>query len=140
VVTTRTLKIESEKKRQRVVIPLAEIVRLDKRREFSRKAPVLGALGSLAIYFAFALYPPARGAFDSLLNPLSSISVGTLGLMYWLTVFLPLGLSLVFAVFTAVNGYSILFGEGAREFLPSEFAKALRIADEFTPHALFPLD
>ncbi|HEV2226436.1 MAG TPA: glycosyltransferase family 4 protein, partial [Nitrososphaerales archaeon] len=47
VVTTRTLKIESEKKRQRVVIPLAEIVRLDKRREFSRKAPVLGALGSL---------------------------------------------------------------------------------------------
>ncbi len=140
VVTTRTLKIESEKKRQQVAIPLAEIVRLDKRREFSWKTPVLGALGSLALYFAFVLDSPAKVAFDSLLNPLSSFPLGISGVLFWLTVFLPLGLSMVFTGITAVKGYTILFGDGIRQFLPAEFAKALRIADEFTSHALFPAD
>ncbi|HEY6282311.1 MAG TPA: glycosyltransferase family 4 protein [Nitrososphaerales archaeon] len=140
VVTTRTLKIESGKKRQQVAIPFSEITRLEKRREFSWKIPTLGGLGSLAIYSAFVLDPSKRGAFDSFLAPLSSISPGILGGMFWLTVFLPLGLSLVVAALTTVKGYSIMFGDGLREFLPAEFAKALRIADEFTPHALFPPD
>jgi hypothetical protein len=57
--------------------------------------------------------------------------------MFWLAVFIPLGLSLVVTLGTAVKGYSILFGDGIREFLPGEFAKALRIADELTPRGLF---
>lgn len=140
VVTTKTLKIESEKKGQRVAIPLAEIIRLDKRREFSWKVPTLGGLGSLSLFSAFVLDPSKKGAFESLLTPLSSVSPGILGGMFWLTVFLPLGLSLVVTAMTAVKGYSILFGDGIKEFLPAEFAKALRIADEFTSHALFPSD
>jgi D-inositol-3-phosphate glycosyltransferase len=140
VVTTRTLNIESEKKGQRVAIPLAEIVRLENRREFSWKTPVLGALGSLAVYLAFFLDPLTKFAFDSLLNPLSSVSPGFSGVLFWLAVLLPLGSSLVVTAITAVKGYSILFGDGIREFLPAEFAKALRIADEFTSHALFPTD
>jgi hypothetical protein len=140
VVTTSTLNIESDKKGQRVVIPLEEIVRLDKRREFSWRTPVLGALASLAVYLALVLYPPAMVAFDSLLNPLSSVSPWISAVLLWLTVFLPLGLSLIVTVATPVKGYSILFGESNRAFLPAEFAKALRIADELTPHSLFPAD
>jgi D-inositol-3-phosphate glycosyltransferase len=138
VVTTRRLKIESAKRRQRVTIPLDEIVRLDKRRKFSLKVPVVGGLVSLAVYLAFILDPPAKGVFDSWLAPISSYSPGMLGAMFWLAIFLPLGLSLAVTAMTAVKGYSIVFGDGIKEFLPAEFAKALRIADELTPQALFP--
>ncbi|MDA4119852.1 MAG: hypothetical protein OK436_04630, partial [Thaumarchaeota archaeon] len=72
--------------------------------------------------------------------PLSSTFPGISGVLFWLTVFLPMGFSLVVTAITAVKGYSILFGDGFREFLPAEFAKALRIADEFTSHVLFPAD
>jgi D-inositol-3-phosphate glycosyltransferase len=139
-ITTRTLKIESERNGQHVAIPLAEIVRLDKRRKFSWNTVMLGALGTGALYLGFVLSPMTRVAFDSFLNPLSSYAPGILGMTFWLSVFLPLGLSLVFTAVTAVKGYSILFGDGIREFLPAEFVKALRIADEFTSHSLFSAD
>jgi D-inositol-3-phosphate glycosyltransferase len=137
VVTTRRLNIESAKRKNRVSIPLDQILRLDRSRKFSWKVPIIGGLLSLASLLTLFLDPAARGAFDSLLAPLSTFAPGSLGVMFWLAVFIPLGLSLVVTLGTAVKGYSILFGDGIREFLPGEFAKALRIADELTPRGLF---
>jgi D-inositol-3-phosphate glycosyltransferase len=137
VVTSRRLKIESARGKRRVDIPLDQIVRLDKRRKFSWKVPIIGGLGSLASYLALILSPTVKGAFDSLLAPLYTFAPGSLEVIFWLAVFIPLGLSFVVTLGTAVEGYSILFGDGIREFLPGEFAKALRIADELTPRGLF---
>jgi glycosyltransferase involved in cell wall biosynthesis len=138
VVTTRRLKIESKtKSKQRVSIPLDQIIRLDRRRKFSWKVLMIGGLVSLGSYLALTLVPSARVAFDSLQAPISLLAPWSPAVLFWLAVSIPLGISLAVTLGTAVNGYSILFGDGIREFLPGEFAKALRIADELTPRGLF---
>ena len=137
-VTTKKLLVESAKGGALIVIPLAEIVRFKRHRRFAWQTLMTGALASLALY-ALTLLEPGTG--ESLKGWLVSLTPYMTGDMarsaIWIVSLLPVGVAFAFLVLTATEGYQIMYGIRRTLFLPMDFAKALRIADELTPQNLF---
>ena len=140
-VTTKKLLVDSAKGGAQVVVPLAEIVRFKRKRKFAWRALAAGALASLAFY-AVALFDiPARDALGSWLTSLSSyLSPDLARSVIWVFTILPASIAFVFMLLTAMEGYQVIYHGRGKLFLPKDFAKALKIADELTPQSLFQPD
>ncbi len=54
--------------------------------------------------------------------------------------FVPLAVAGVVFALTVRNGYTVSYGEGKSIFLPGEFAKALKFADELTLRSILPAE
>ena len=139
-VTTKKLLVDSAKGGTEVVIPLADIVRFRRHRKFSWRSLALGGAVSIALYL-IALYDlQFRDSLRAWLVSLSTnMTPSMAGSIVWIFTAIPVSVSLVFLLITSTEGYQILFGV-KKLFLPMDFLKALRIADELTPQSLFQPD
>ena len=140
-VTTKKILVDSAKGGAQVVIPLAEIVRFKRHRRISWNALELGVAVTLVLYI-FALFdPPAQESLGAMLASLSSsLAPSAANNIVWVAALLPASIAFVFILLTATEGYQILYGVRRKVFLPTDFVKALRIADELTPQSLFQPD
>ncbi len=140
-VTTKKLLVNSAKGGAQVAIPLADIIRFERHRRFSWRALAAGGVATLVLYFIALLDASARETLKSWLVSLSSSLTPDLARgIVWVFTLLPASISLIFILLTATEGYLIMYGVRRKLFLPTEFAKALRIADELTPKNLFQPD
>lgn len=140
-VTTKKLLVDSAKGGAQVVIPLTEIVRFKHHRKFSWNALALGGALSAALYLVALLDAPARQSLRFLLVSLSpSLSADIARSIVWIFALLPVCISFAFLLMTATEGYQITYGVRKKLFLPVDFVKALRIADDLTPRSLFQSD
>ena len=139
-VTTKRLLVDSTKGGARVAIPLAEIVRFKRQRRMSWKALGVGVAASLGLYLTALFDAPARRSLGAMLTSLSSLAPAATKSVIWVATLLPASIAFVFILLTATEGYQILYGARRKVFLPTDFVKALRIADELTPQSLFQSD
>lgn len=140
-VTTERLLVDSAKGGARVVIPLAEIVWFKRHTRFSWRALAIGGMASLILFSAALMEPAARASLRAWLASLSaSLTPDLTRNMVWVFTLLPASISFVFLLLTATEGYQIVYGFRRKLFLPTDFVKALRIADEMTPQSLFQPD
>lgn len=135
-VTTKKLLVDSAKGGARTAIPLGEIVRFRRHRKFSWKALALGGAASLVLSSVVLFEAQVT---DSLKGWLLSQSGYAGPDILWVFVLLPASVSFVFLLLTSNEGYQIVYGV-RKLFLPMDFVKALRIADELTPKDLFQPD
>ncbi len=141
--TSRRLIVRSAKSGKQVTsVPYDEIARIVRHSE----APwALLAIGALATAFLLAERIAGLGLLASL-NPAVLSALSPLGLsavtgpLMAALPFLPvLACAAVFAL-TIKPGYVVHYGSSGKLFLPSKFAKALRLADKLTPNDLFGAD
>ena len=140
-VTSKKLLVDSAKGGAQVVIPLADIVRFKRQRRFSWSALLLGIAASLGLYSIALFDIPARETLGGLLASLSSsLAPDVARSVVWIFTLLPASVAFAFLLLTATEGYQIMYGVRRKLFLPTDFVKALRIADELTPQSLFQAD
>ncbi len=137
VVTTRRLIIDTARGGRAVTVPLAEIVRVSRRREFRLGLLLAGTLGSLGLYTARVMGLPWMGSLQASLSSAFDSHLPGLGEALLLGVVLvPLGLSILGVMLRVRHGYSVVYGAEREAFLPSEFLRALKLADQLTPQQL----
>jgi len=123
-------------------VPYDEIARIVRHAE----APwtVLG-IGAVATTLLLALRIMEPGLL-TLFNPEISSALSPLGLsgmtatLVTLMPFFPVLTATAAFLFAMRRGYLVHYGSSRRLFLPSKFAKALRLADKLTPKELFGAD
>lgn len=137
-VTTRKLLIDSAKGGAQVAIPLADIIRFRHHRRLSWKVLALGGMLSVLLYSVAFLDLSAQDWIRERLVSLSpSLTPDMAWGIVWVFALLPVCISLVVLLLTATEGYQVMYGIRRKSFLPIDFVKALRIADELTPLDLF---
>lgn len=136
-VTTKKLLVDSAKGGAQEVIPLAEITRFRRHRKISWRPLLIGGIASIVLFAAAYFDQSARASLREGLISLSSyITPDFARGIVWIFSSIPVSISLAFLALTATEGYQILYGV-RKVFLPLDFVKALRIADELTPRSLF---
>ena len=136
-VTTRRLIIDTAKGGKVVVVPLSEIIKIDRRYGLSRGFLAAGAVASIALLLAKAANLPAiaslQGALISLANAVVP-GLGGIGIPAF--AILPLALSVALILLGTKKGYWVVYGADKAAFLPSEFQKAVRTVDQLVPKPL----
>ncbi len=137
-VTTKKLLIEPAWSGAQEVIPLAEIIRFERHRRFAWRPFVVGALASLTIYAIIVSGPQAGESLRAWLVSLTPYMTPAMArYSVWVFALLPVCVAFAFLLLTATEGYQIRYGVKRTLFLPMDFVKGLRIADELTPQSLF---
>ena len=121
-----------------LAIPYGEMVRVRSSRSYSWSLLGLGLI--LALLVGVAGWQDALGG-GLVLGGFASLFFSTdppwIRLLYLAFPLLILLISLLALLAASQKGYELEYGDSRRLFLPEEFAKAFRIADEQTPRDLF---
>jgi len=138
-VTTRRLIIDTAKGGRVVVVPLSQIIKIDRRYGLSRGFLAAGAIASVGFLLAKAANQTLMDYVqreiislgNGLLPGLGGVSVQALG-------FLPLGISVALILLGSKRGYWVVYGANKGAFLPSEFKKAVGVVERLVPEPLLP--
>lgn len=137
-ITTRRLIVDSAKGGNPAIIPLAEINLVRKRLKIPWRALAVGVLATVVLFVLAALDPPGAWSPEPWLPSwAASLPVGEVPALAFSLASVPAGIALLVVLFGSRRGFSVLYGHEKEVFVPAEFAKALRIADELTPQSLF---
>lgn len=141
--TTRRLIVRPEGRRNHVTsVMYDDISNIEPHAEAPWMALWIGALSTVLLLSqriaGLALISSHSTGISNALSPMGLS--GATGAIVALLPFLPIALGVAVFVLEINRGFLVRYGGSRKLFLPSKFAKALRLADKLTPRELFGKD